>query len=166
MTPKERYRHLKSKGLCVACGKVPPETGRVYCLQCKTCPLHQERRASGLCRSCGAPAVKTKTLCFSCALAHRVKKRGLSRPEVKQALEKFTGCEICGKTTNNKNSEWHLDHNHLTKKFRGILCNNCNTLLGLALEKCEILQKAIAYLRERNPHGNQPSKDNASPSNE
>jgi hypothetical protein len=52
-------------------------------------------------------------------------------------------CAICG-------SKDHIalavDHCHETKKVRGLLCKNCNTLLGNAKDKVEILNKAIAYL--------------------
>ena len=39
-TPKQktsaqkRYEQLKSRGLCVACGKVPAQPGKTKCIQC------------------------------------------------------------------------------------------------------------------------------------
>lgn len=39
-----------------------------------------------------------------------------------------------------------LDHNHETGEIRGFLCMNCNTLLGKARDRPEILRRAIAYL--------------------
>ena len=42
-----------------------------------------------------------------------------------------------------------IDHNHATGEFRGILCNSCNSLLGMAKEKAEVLDKAAHYLRTR-----------------
>lgn len=41
----------------------------------------------------------------------------------------------------------NVDHNHKTKIVRGLLCSNCNTLLGLAREEMVTLQRAISYLR-------------------
>lgn len=43
-----------------------------------------------------------------------------------------------------------VDHNHTTGKIRGLLCNPCNTGLGLLKENKEILLNAIVYLTERN----------------
>lgn len=43
-----------------------------------------------------------------------------------------------------------VDHNHDTGKVRGLLCNNCNTLVGMANENSEWLTNAIAYLKRYN----------------
>lgn len=40
-----------------------------------------------------------------------------------------------------------VDHDHYTKVVRGLLCNRCNTLIGLALESESILEVAADYLR-------------------
>jgi hypothetical protein len=42
-----------------------------------------------------------------------------------------------------------IDHNHETGLFRGILCLNCNTLLGMAKDSARVLQKAIDYLNNK-----------------
>lgn len=52
-------------------------------------------------------------------------------------------CGICGivfeKTP-------HIDHNHETGIIRGLLCNQCNLLLGLAKENPLILLKAGRWI--------------------
>lgn len=40
----------------------------------------------------------------------------------------------------------HVDHCHETGKVRGILCHNCNLLLGHAKDSRETLLQAISYL--------------------
>jgi len=35
---------------------------------------------------------------------------------------------------------------HKTHKIRGLLCNRCNTALGLFYENKDIMKKAISYL--------------------
>lgn len=55
-------------------------------------------------------------------------------------------CENCSKLlVSGKNT--HLDHCHLTGKFRGWLCNRCNRGLGYFDDCIEGLQQAIEYLK-------------------
>jgi Recombination endonuclease VII len=42
----------------------------------------------------------------------------------------------------------HIDHCHATDTVRGLLCSNCNHLLGQAKDNIEILKAAIKYLEE------------------
>lgn len=68
-------------------------------------------------------------------------------------------CLICGESiiiTQTKKTGC-VDHCHKTNQVRGLLCNNCNKLLGLAKDNIMILERAILYLkREINilSHGN------------
>lgn len=39
-----------------------------------------------------------------------------------------------------------VDHDHFTKKFRGLLCPECNKGLGHFMDNTRFLQYAIAYL--------------------
>ena len=41
-----------------------------------------------------------------------------------------------------------IDHCHNKEKIRGVLCNNCNTALGLVGDNVEILSKLIQYLEQ------------------
>ena len=58
-------------------------------------------------------------------------------------------CEVCGQKGMKRNGIT-LDHNHKTGKFRGWLCSNCNTALGLVKENPQILQALIKYLNQEN----------------
>ena len=55
-------------------------------------------------------------------------------------------CEVCGKPGKKRNGIT-LDHNHKTRRFRGWLCSNCNTALGLVQEDVEVLTALIRYLK-------------------
>lgn len=70
---------------------------------------------------------------------HYRRKFGLSLEERNKILAR--GCQICyGDAT-------HIDHDHITNKVRGGLCNNCNTGLGMFQDNEKILRDAILYLQ-------------------
>ena len=54
-------------------------------------------------------------------------------------------CAICNLEFSEKNKGF-VDHDHITNKVRGLLCNKCNSLLGMAKDNINILQSAIKYL--------------------
>lgn len=62
-------------------------------------------------------------------------------------------CAICKDalpdllTYDNRRRGYAIDHNHNTGEFRGILCIMCNTLLGMANDDTDVLQKAVEYLK-------------------
>lgn len=48
-----------------------------------------------------------------------------------------------------KSKTLHVDHHHVTKKVRGLLCSRCNPLLGYARDSVGTLQGATQYLLDR-----------------
>ena len=68
----------------------------------------------------------------------------------KMLLKQNGGCAICGKTkSGHKNTdEMVVDHCHKTKKVRGLLCNRCNTLLGLIDDNPEFIENITNYLNK------------------
>ena len=63
-------------------------------------------------------------------------------------------CAICGEPETNidhrtkQNRRLAVDHNHETKKVRGLLCTKCNKGIGLLGDDSEILQNAANYMRQ------------------
>ena len=55
-------------------------------------------------------------------------------------------CQICDKEFDRSIKEPHVDHCHDTGEVRGILCRNCNQMLGGARDNIKTLAKAIEYL--------------------
>lgn len=53
-------------------------------------------------------------------------------------------CAICLK----KPEKFHVDHSHETGIVRALLCNKCNTSLGLLQEDIDIFHRAIEYLQK------------------
>lgn len=58
-------------------------------------------------------------------------------------------CAICN-TNRSKNSRnpWHTDHNHETKQIRGILCFDCNMVLGYVEKGWMVKVPAIDHYLE------------------
>lgn len=55
-------------------------------------------------------------------------------------------CAIGGSEEPGGHGSWHTDHEHGTKNVRGILCHQCNFLLGNARDSVERLRSAVNYL--------------------
>lgn len=58
--------------------------------------------------------------------------------------EKPKECEVCKK----EKKRICFDHNHQTGRFRGWICINCNSALGLVGDDINILKALIKYLRK------------------
>ena len=74
-------------------------------------------------------------------------KYGLT-PQVWAAVFAAQGevCAICGSDTPRTTRGWHTDHDHETGRFRGVLCQPCNSLLGAARDSQQVLVSAVRYL--------------------
>jgi hypothetical protein len=73
---------------------------------------------------------------------------GITMEQRDQEFEKQgRKCAVCGSLTPRvKSGKWHTDHDHKTAKFRGVLCQPCNTALGSVKDDVAVLQSMIAYL--------------------
>lgn len=82
---------------------------------------------------------------------------GITLEEYNQILEKQKGCcAICGRhQSETHKSRWKcklslsVDHNHITRQIRGLLCGTCNRAIGsLKVDELgdELLKKAIDYI--------------------
>lgn len=85
---------------------------------------------------------------------HIQRRYGISMDTYMEMLaNQNNGCAICfsptGKTKSGRSS-LHVDHNHETKRVRGLLCARCNLLVGFfeAPNGNELLQRAKAYLEK------------------
>lgn len=87
------------------------------------------------------------------ALKHKLKRYGVGLQDYEQMLKQQDGkCAICGtsevKIKNRKNYNLYVDHCHTSNKVRGLLCNHCNTGLGMFKDSIHNLQKAQDYLND------------------
>jgi hypothetical protein len=59
-------------------------------------------------------------------------------------------CAICGIHQSDLETPMCVDHNHVTKEIRGLLCRKCNSGIAFLKENTLILHKAIEYLNGKN----------------
>lgn len=72
------------------------------------------------------------------------RKYGLTLDRFKEMIKRQENkCMICL-----EKKSLVVDHCHSTGIVRGLLCNQCNTMLGLAKECEEIMKRAIGYVRK------------------
>lgn len=73
------------------------------------------------------------------------RKLNISDAEYHKLLSESNNCcNICNRILDKK----CIDHCHTTNKVRGILCNNCNTALGLVGDNIQTLESMIKYLKK------------------
>ena len=77
------------------------------------------------------------------------RKYGISSGEYDALLKKQKGvCGICGlDRKDSRGREMPVDHDHVTGRVRGILCDHCNRILGLLKDDPAVLRAAVAYLK-------------------
>jgi predicted nucleic acid-binding Zn ribbon protein len=131
----------------------------VYCSD--LCKVRNQRQRRGqqhgtpkrVCVVCHTPMPRELNLmvtyCSEACLAIKrrtasMKRKGwkISPREVYLLLQQHPQeCTICGGTDNVV-----IDHCHAAIRFRGFLCSNCNTGIGMFGDDIERLKRAIAYL--------------------
>lgn len=79
---------------------------------------------------------------------HLKKMYGIGLDEYNSMFEMQKGnCLICSRHQSDLTYSLHVDHDHKTGRVRGLLCFNCNQLLGNARDCIEVLAQSINYLK-------------------
>lgn len=75
----------------------------------------------------------------------RLKARfGMSHEDYTAMYERQNGrCLICKE----EHELLRIDHDHVTKRIRGLLCHHCNSGLGLFRDRQDLLIAAVEYLK-------------------
>ncbi len=71
---------------------------------------------------------------------------GLSEQELRTVIAQ-KHCDICGR----EKKKMVIDHCHESGLFRGVLCSQCNTAIGLLEENVEAILSAVAYIEKHLP---------------
>lgn len=101
---------------------------------------------------------KHQTICRECHKRHDVNYKlilnyGITEVERDVMLINQGGrCKICKVILDSSchTLRPHVDHDHISKQVRGVLCGSCNFAIGLFEDSPETLQRAISYLEGTN----------------
>lgn len=63
-------------------------------------------------------------------------------------LKQENRCAICDKHQLELGKRLDIDHDHISGKIRGLLCNACNQGIGLFGDSKELVTRALNYLKE------------------
>lgn len=85
--------------------------------------------------------------CKAAAIAHRrMVNYGVSQDDYDRILRlQDGGCAVCGAVPDPTCPSFAVDHDHATGAIRAILCNTCNSSLGLLDEDPERIRLLMAY---------------------
>jgi len=90
------------------------------------------------------------TYCLDCVKENNTfRTYGITLKDYDKMLEEQGDkCKICKTKVPGGHGRFHVDHDHLTNKIRGLLCMNCNHMLGCCKDDIETLATAIQYLTD------------------
>ncbi|MEU3476467.1 endonuclease VII domain-containing protein [Rhodococcus sp. NPDC006774] len=118
-----------------------PTSTKKACKNCKivkpldefpNTPRTRDKRESW-CKECHKPGQRNRTL---------LRKYGITADQYDGMVVAQDGkCAACNET-----AKLVVDHCHKSGKVRALLCDRCNRLLGVADDRIELLQAAIAFL--------------------
>lgn len=79
-----------------------------------------------------------------------MKKFGMTMADYDAVVQSQLGlCAICGGTLSDPRGFYpHIDHDHATGKFRGVLCFSCNGGLGNFKDSPEVMRAAADYIEK------------------
>lgn len=140
---------MKEEKTCSLCkrtlsdDKFPSTHHLSYCYECLATRQREYRKK------------KAKSYWVTKDRKHTLKKRyGLSLEDFWAMVIYQNGkCAICGCDPEDttgvvQHRKLHVDHDHKTKKVRGLLCNGCNRAIGLLNENPESAKNLAHYLKK------------------
>lgn len=77
---------------------------------------------------------------------HLKQRYGITPEQKVQIFESQGSCCAVCKSSEPRGGKWATDHCHVRGKVRGVICNSCNTGLGLFADNPDFLREAAEYL--------------------
>lgn len=76
-----------------------------------------------------------------------LKEYGINQQQYNSLFSSQNGmCAVCCAEQITLSKPLYVDHDHLSGLVRGLLCQHCNTGIGMMRESIDLLKKAISYL--------------------
>ena len=134
--------------------------GTKYCKSCDTTKpiddFYLRNKTSmvrhSTCKECDKKRVKENHDPVAYRNAELQRRYGITQQDYEvMIVEQNNQCAICNATEpggRHNSGYFVVDHCHTTGKVRKLLCNNCNTALGLVGDNTQIIQSMIEYLQE------------------
>ena len=119
-------------------------------------PFRSTICAEVTCQELFSPLTPSNTLCsdacrsISSTRGYLLRNYNISLEEWLTLIEQQQNrCKICSTegTKPEGGTSLVVDHCHTTGRVRGLLCNNCNTALGLFQDDGSVLESALGYLK-------------------
>lgn len=112
--------------------------------------IRQYKRGERLCKieGCGKPRACSADLCgmHYYRPRKRLNRYGLTHETFLQMLEdQGARCAVC-RTDEPSSIGWCVDHDHVTGRVRGILCDSCNQGIGRLRDDPLLVAAALRYL--------------------
>jgi len=169
---REKRKQRYSEGFCHSHPKNKLVEGRTTCLECieRKKQNYNERRTNGFCVYHPlVQSIEGLSYCIECRINQGYNRLsqifGFTKETyLKECKKRDSKCELCDRIClpvgdpspkKNKSHKFHVDHDHQTGKIRGLLCQQCNHLLGLINEDILTLKKIAKrlpfYLSDANP---------------
>jgi len=132
--------------------------GTKYCKSCDTTKpiddFYLRNKTSmvrhSTCKECDKKRVKENHDPVAYRNAELQRRYGITQQDYEVMIaEQNNQCAICNTTEpggRHNRGYFVVDHCHTTGKVRKLLCNNCNTALGLVGDNVDTLHKMINYL--------------------
>jgi hypothetical protein len=130
-------------------GKMIPASRGTLTETHKRCPKCLEWKSYDQFQRNKANLMNLANLCASCQYAYDIQRRyGMGWEEYTTLLTtQGGGCAICGATKGSEKSDrLFVDHDHKTGEIRGLLCSQCNSMLGYSRDDVANLRRGIQYL--------------------
>lgn len=114
-----------------------------------TCHPTEPLAALGLCSTCYTKLHRQRNpeAYREASRRHCMKRYGITLEQYDALFQQQKGCcAICHRVAAKRGL--FVDHDHATQQVRALLCQTCNSGLGLFHEDTRVLEAALAYLRK------------------